>query len=47
MRAEQLRERVRGEGLIAPGTPLLAMFSGGRDSTCLLDLAVALLGAGR
>ncbi len=46
MRAEQLRERVRGEGLIAPGTPLLAMFSGGRDSTCLLDLAVALLGAG-
>jgi len=44
--AEQLRDRVRGEGLIEPGAPLLAMFSGGRDSTCLLDVAVALLGPG-
>ena len=47
MRAEQLLEGVREEGLIATPKPLLAMFSGGRDSTCLLDLAVALLGAGR
>ncbi len=47
MRAEQLLERVREEGLIATPMALLAMFSGGRDSTCLLDLAVALLGAGR
>ena len=47
MTVEQLRERVRDEGLIAPDTALLAMFSGGRDSTCLLDLAVDLLGVGR
>ncbi len=42
--AEQLRDRVREGGLITPGAPLLAMFSGGRDSTCLLDVAVTLLG---
>jgi len=43
--AEQLRARVGEQGMLAPGVPLLAMFSGGRDSTCLLDVAVALLGA--
>jgi len=36
-------ERVRDEGLISPGTPLVAMLSGGRDSVCLLDLSVRLL----
>jgi len=45
--AEQLRALVRQEGLIAPASPLLAMFSGGRDSTCLLDIAVGLLGPAR
>lgn len=44
MSPEQLRGRVREEGLIAPAVPLLAMFSGGRDSTCLLDVVVGLLG---
>ncbi|HUH79887.1 MAG TPA: tRNA lysidine(34) synthetase TilS [Solirubrobacteraceae bacterium] len=47
MSVEQLRARVREEGLIAPGGPLLAMYSGGRDSTCLLDVAVSLLGPER
>lgn len=38
-------ERVREEGLLAPGQPLVAMLSGGRDSVCLLDLSVRSLGA--
>jgi tRNA(Ile)-lysidine synthase len=40
-----LRETVRASGLFARDRPLVAMLSGGRDSTCLLDVAVALLGA--
>jgi tRNA(Ile)-lysidine synthase len=35
---------VREAGLLPVGTPLIAMLSGGRDSVCLLDLAVRLLG---
>jgi tRNA(Ile)-lysidine synthase len=42
---EELREAVRAGGLLAQGRPVVAMLSGGRDSTCLLDLAVALCGA--
>lgn len=38
-------EAVRKGGLLPAGTPLVAMLSGGRDSVCLLDLAVRLLGA--
>ncbi len=37
---------VREGGMLPAGTPLVAMLSGGRDSVCLLDLAVRLLGAG-
>ncbi len=37
---------MRATGLFARDRPLLAMLSGGRDSTCLLDVAVALLGSG-
>jgi tRNA(Ile)-lysidine synthase len=37
-------EQVREGGLLAPGEPLVAMLSGGRDSVCMLDLAVRLLG---
>jgi len=32
--------------MLPAGTPLVAMLSGGRDSVCLLDLAVRQLGAG-
>jgi tRNA(Ile)-lysidine synthase len=38
-------EQVREGGLLSGGSPLVAMLSGGRDSVCLLDLAVRLLGA--
>ena len=42
---DEVREAVRDGGLFARDRRLLAMVSGGRDSTCLLDVAVALLGA--
>jgi tRNA(Ile)-lysidine synthase len=38
-------ESVREGGLLPAGTAAVAMLSGGRDSTCMLDLAVRLLGA--
>jgi len=37
-------EAVRKGGVLPPGGPVVAMLSGGRDSTCLVDLAVWLLG---
>jgi tRNA(Ile)-lysidine synthase len=43
---EAVRLAVRGSGLFARDRPVVAMLSGGRDSTCLLDVAVAQLGAG-
>ncbi len=46
MDAELMLEDVRATGLLPVGTPLIAMLSGGRDSVCLLDLSVRLLGAG-
>jgi tRNA(Ile)-lysidine synthase len=42
---EQVREAVRAGGLLGGGRPVVAMLSGGRDSTCLLDVAVGLCGA--
>jgi tRNA(Ile)-lysidine synthase len=39
-------DAVREGGLLPPGTPVVAMLSGGRDSVCLLDVAQRLLGAG-
>jgi len=39
-------ERVRAAGHLTPGDRVVALVSGGRDSTCLLDVAVRLLGAG-
>jgi tRNA(Ile)-lysidine synthase len=38
-------EVVREGALLPAGTPVVAMLSGGRDSVCLLDLAVRLLGS--
>jgi tRNA(Ile)-lysidine synthase len=35
---------VRAEGLLAPGAPVVVLLSGGRDSVCLLDLAVEIAG---
>jgi tRNA(Ile)-lysidine synthase len=45
MSPEELHEVVRGSRLFARDRPVVAMLSGGRDSTCLLDVVVALLGA--
>jgi tRNA(Ile)-lysidine synthase len=45
MIGEELLGRVEAGGLIAGPEPLLAMLSGGRDSVCLLDLAVRARGA--
>jgi tRNA(Ile)-lysidine synthase len=42
---ERVREQVRASGLLAPGARVVAMLSGGRDSVCLLDVAVALCGS--
>ncbi len=39
---EEVREAVRAAGLLAQDRPVVAMLSGGRDSVCLLDVAVAL-----
>jgi tRNA(Ile)-lysidine synthase len=39
-------ERVRREALLTPERPVIVLLSGGRDSTCLLDVAVRIVGAG-
>jgi len=45
MNCQEVRAAVRDGGLFARDRSVLVMLSGGRDSTCLLDVAVALLGA--
>lgn len=44
--ADSLCEQIAAGGLLAPGAPVVVLCSGGRDSTCLLDLAVRICGAG-
>ncbi|MEA2335168.1 MAG: tRNA(Ile)-lysidine synthase [Solirubrobacteraceae bacterium] len=46
MSVAEIREAVRADGLLAQAPAVVAMLSGGRDSVCLLDLAVALRGGG-
>lgn len=41
---DDLLERVRGSGLLAAGRPVVVLFSGGRDSTCLLDATARIAG---
>jgi tRNA(Ile)-lysidine synthase len=41
-----LERRVRADGLLVPGRTVVVLYSGGRDSTCLLELAVAVAGPG-
>jgi tRNA(Ile)-lysidine synthase len=45
--SDLMLESVAEAGLLAAGTRLVAMLSGGRDSVCLLDVAVRLLGPGQ
>jgi tRNA(Ile)-lysidine synthase len=45
MEAERVLEQVRAGGLLPAGTPVVVLLSGGRDSVCMLHVAVELLGA--
>jgi tRNA(Ile)-lysidine synthase len=47
MTVAEVRERVQVDGLLSHGSQVIAMLSGGRDSVCLLDVAVALCSAER
>ena len=42
---ETITNGVREQGMLAYGRPVVVMLSGGRDSTCLLDVAVEVCGA--
>lgn len=46
MSGAPLYDEVVRAGLLAPGRAVVVLYSGGRDSTCLLDLAVRIAGAG-
>ncbi len=39
-----LADRARATGLLGPGRPVVVLLSGGRDSVCLLDVAVTIAG---
>jgi tRNA(Ile)-lysidine synthase len=46
MSEAELLAAVRGDGLLAADSPVVVMYSGGCDSTCLLDVAVRIVGPG-
>jgi tRNA(Ile)-lysidine synthase len=46
MTAAAMLDAVHDAGLLAPGREVIVLYSGGRDSTCLLDLAARIAGAG-
>lgn len=46
MNESEIFELVRAGGLLAVGRPVVVLVSGGRDSVCLLDLAVRVAGPG-
>jgi tRNA(Ile)-lysidine synthase len=45
MDADAMLARIVAEGMVAAGDPVVALLSGGRDSVCMLDLAVCVAGA--
>jgi tRNA(Ile)-lysidine synthase len=45
MSEQEILDLVRAGGLLAAGRPVLVLLSGGRDSVCLLDLAVRIAGS--
>jgi tRNA(Ile)-lysidine synthase len=47
MSGEEMLEQVREGGLLPSGSTAVALLSGGRDSVCLLDISVRLLGSGQ
>src|SRR3954464_2285681 len=42
--SDELLDRLAATGLLPAGAPVVVLLSGGRDSVCLLDAAVALRG---
>lgn len=44
--ADEILVEARAAGLLAPGRAVVVLLSGGRDSVCLLDLAVRIAGPG-
>ena len=40
----EIEQQVRESGLLVAGRPVVVLLSGGRDSTCLLDVAVTIAG---
>ena len=46
MTTQELLARVRAGGLLPVGVPVVVLLSGGRDSVCLLDVAVQVAGRG-
>lgn len=43
---DSLVDEVAATGLLSAGHPVVVLYSGGRDSTCLLDVAVRIAGTG-